>query len=1585
MKVILTDRGRELEQLEPLLLQQFVEKEQAETIDRRLMALAEILQGQVSIDLLAGLELPQVYQWLQEALGFLDHRSAEVKVELCQMDGGDRYFLFCNAPDANHIFSSIQEYLHRQSLQFRAVSHPIINMRREKGKLTSLGVADGEGVRESFVWILLERLPSQLVAAVKKDLSTIITAALQISHDRPATLDQIEQLREIPGLSCYGELFNWLIEDNYIPVAYRSYLLSEQGEEASVNDKPETALGIGKLYNQILSKEQEPVNLFDVVLSSRLLHGGNVAQEKTEQRSPIHRFERLTYLGFRETLSDGRVREHAFWGFYTQKSIDENTFSIPSLRQRIENAQESLGIVKQSHNYRKTVQIFNTFPKVELFLLGDDELRRLVRSFIQLHRQAGVKVVVAPSMSELGLTLLLIMPKEFYTPEHLQRIDAYLERHFRATSVESRIIHLSVDYLSLHVNLRLRTPEVHLDLHRLEQGLTRLAQPWKLKFRHLLEKTLPDAADLWQRYSKVFKSDYRERTHPRFAVRDVQNVEKLLSIDQDVFDIWGPFPERGSHYRLQFYSRSESYLNDLMPFLENLNLCVIEEVDFNFEVDANRIYIKSFAIRPDCVDSQPMEILKPLLIDVLGALRQGLVENDYLNRLLPLTGLDWKEISVFRAYRNYYFQLGSPFTKRRAAFALINNHQVALLLYRYFEGRFRDKPEWRDPLERETLVLSPVRQQLLDALEKVSDSNEDQILRTLFNLIDSSVRCNFFIRRDLPDFFFSFKISSLGVIDMPSPRPLYEVYVHSKKMEGVHLRGGKVARGGIRWSDRPDDFRTEVLGLVKAQMTKNAVIVPVGSKGGFIVKTPFTDREEGGRLVKEAYQVLMRGLLDLTDNRTLEGVQRPAGIVAYDEEDPYLVVAADKGTAHLSDTANAVSGEYGFWLGDAFASGGSHGYDHKKLGITARGAWVSVMRHFREMGHNTQAEPFSVVGIGDMSGDVFGNGMLLSRQIKLLAAFDHRHIFIDPDPDPEISYQERERLFSLPRSSWEDYNQELISPGGGIFSRQSKEIPLSPQVREWLGVRQASMDVAGLIRLLLTAKADLLWNGGIGTYVKASFETHDDAGDRANDAVRIDATQLQVRVVGEGGNLGLTQQARIEYAQHGGRLNTDAVDNSGGVDSSDHEVNLKILLQLLRQEGEIANLEEGYQLLDEIEETVCADVLDNNYGQTLSISLDEIRCADDVEPYLELMDRLGRAGALDRRDEYLPSRKVVASRQSNRLLRPELSVLLAYSKMFLYRALLESELPESPLARHLLHDYFPQEVIERFGPYLERHPLAKEIAATMITNRVVDMAGSAFWLTLSRQTGAELTGVAEAYLVFDKLLDGPKMRKAIFALDNRMQSRRQYQLLLQLEQLLAEFCRYALDSHMKLPADDSSLTWYGRQLNSYVRMMSEVLPAEQRQECSLTSRQLQEEGVAVVLAERFAVLEHLDGFLPLVSLVSDADNDLESLIRLNAFVSEKLQEAELLDSIEAVPVRDSWDRRARESILSATRKLILQMVRMVAAESLEQPERFFHSRRQEFRNFTALRDDLLSEVPGNFHPYTVLLAALEGVLHNSGK
>ncbi len=1542
--------------------------------------LAAILRQEIPERFFSPFTFTELVERLKLAGDFLRRRDREVRVKLIPIDDAGRYHLFANSPDANHIFFSVQEYLHRKSLHFHVLCHPILSVERADGKIVRLVDSDPNLSRESFIWLELERLPQRQVAELETALGTIISSALCIYRDRELMLGRLDALGATEEFSRYKDLFDWMKQDNFVPVATRSFTYGCKNDLASFVEDTDYAAGLQEFYDQAFYREATPIALNAEKIFPFIGHGKKVDLERTELRCALHRFERLTYLGLRETTADG-YREHCFLGFYTQKSVDENTFMIPSLRQRIERAQEQLKIPHDSHNYRKTVQVINSFPKIELFLMEEDELRRMLRSFTQMHRQAGVKVVIAPTTAEHGLTLLLIMPNEYYLPEHLERLEHYLRRYFKAQSVDARLIHAAADYLTLNVSMQLKQKQVQVDLLKLEQGLTRLTMPWKLRFRALLEKNFAaDSFATWELYLKAFDKEYRSRNEPRFAVRDLRNIETLLHQQQDVFDIWGPFHDQRDYYRLQYYSLKRSYLNDLMPFLQNLDLYVLHQVDSDLMVGETPVYIKSFSIRTDAATSLPMSQVSPLLIETLQALCGKEVENDYLHRLLLPTGLSWKQIDVFRAYRNYYMQLGSPYSKKRVADTLVNNIEVSKLLYRYFEGRFKPAPEWDDSMVREVEVLSPIRQELVTALEKVENTNEDKILRTLFNLIDSTIRTNFFVRCDHKDYFIALKISSLGVMEMPAPRPLYEVYVHSAKMEGIHLRGGKVARGGVRWSDRPDDFRTEVLGLVKAQMTKNAVIVPEGSKGGFVTKGTSSDREQMGRIVKEAYETLMRGLLDLTDNRVGDEVVRPKGIIAHDDQDPYLVVAADKGTAHLSDTANAVSESYNFWLGDAFASGGSHGYDHKKLGITARGAWESVKRLFRELDHDVQTQPFTVVGVGDMSGDVFGNGMLLSQQIRLLAAFDHRHIFIDPDPDPQTSWQERQRLFQLPRSSWEDYNEELISKGGGVYSRQLKEIPLTPEVAKWLGVRPGSIDVPGLIRLLLTAPVDLLWNGGIGTYIKASTQSHEEVGDRANDPVRVDGVEVRARVIGEGGNLGLTQAGRIEYALKGGRLNTDAIDNSGGVDSSDHEVNLKILLRLLRQEGKIKSLKEGHDLLKEIEEPVCQDVLANNYTQTLSISLDEIRCKKDIEPHLELMDRLSRAGILDRRGEGLPSRKDIALRQPNRLTRPELSVLLAYSKMFLYRGLLDSRLPDNGVVHQLLYDYFPELIGERFHDQLPRHPLAREITATMLTNRVIDQAGSAFLQTTSRVTGLPQVEVANAYLIFDSLLGGRQLRQAVWALDNRMPAAEQHQLLLKLEDLLATFCSYALNHGMTIPATQEELDRINNQLQRYADLLPQVLPADVWQKCRRHKGELQNQGLDADLALRFSVLDYLVDFLPLLCMVESSGKDLEDLAHIKVVVDEKIGFATLLAHLAKVPVRDNWDRQARESLVSSLHAVNVRLIGLVANEATDRPETFFSSRRAKMRYLETSKQSLLAEEPRNFHPFTVLLHSLEGLL-----
>jgi len=1541
---------------------------------RHLHALHELMLVRAPYSPLLEASVDKVVDVLEFGVTALAGRRETVHVEVLPGAPGAKTLLATCTPDVPFLLSSLLVYLHQENVHQQVLGHPIFVVERSGGRLESVLPLDESGPRESLILLELDFVPEGLDERLCDDIREILTRAHTVAHDQPAMRGLLQQMPGRSGLETYQEFADWLENENFYRFAYRCLEVSPGGEARRV----EAPLGV-------LPDDADDALPGDVArlprpLRAWLRRDDPVLVEQTPWPSPLYRDEPLVYLGFREQLADGGFREHGFYGLFTPLSVDEPSFDVPYLRLKIEAALETMEIPAGSYDRRLSVEILNTFPKVELFLMSAEELCRVIRSFLSLQRRDSVRVVTARRLSLEGLALLVVMPKEFFNSDNRRRMENYLRRAFRSKTAEVRLIHVYGEFSSTLVRLQPKGKRREVDTYALEGVLTRLLQSWDIKLLHALERLsgLARGQSLWHTYHAGFELDYRRMVHPRYAARDILAIDGLFGDGRARFALWGPRPGTRD-FVLQFYALTRSYLNALMPLLENLGLCVVEEVDFNVRVGERAAYLKSFVLH-DRGDACDVGSLRGKLLETLDALWHGTVENDYLHLLQLKTGLDWQQVDVFRGYRNYYFQLGSPFTKKRVAFALVRNPAVARLLYDYFEARFDDRADWNDPEVREEQALMPLRMQLLEALEQVGDVNEDRILRTFFNLIDSTVRTNFFVRRGRDDYFFAFKISALGIIDMPFPRPSYEIYVHSATMEGIHLRGGLVARGGIRWSDRPDDFRTEILGLMKTQMTKNTVIVPVGSKGGFVVKTPYSSREEGGELSRQAYVTLMRGLLDLTDNRVAGDIVHPERLVCYDGDDPYLVVAADKGTAHLPDTANGVSAAYRFWLGDAFASGGSHGYDHKKLGITARGAWESVKRHFRELGRDIQNQPFTAVGIGDMSGDVFGNGMLLSPQTRLRAAFDHRHIFLDPDPDPETSFRERQRLFDTPRSSWDDYDRELISKGGGVWPRSSKDIPLSAEVRAWLGIRHTSLDGEGLIRLLLSAETDLLWNGGIGTYVKASTEKNEDAGDRANDAVRVDASQLRALVVGEGGNLGFTQRARIEYALAGGRINTDAIDNSAGVDTSDHEVNLKILMQHLLESGRLRSEKQRNGLLERLTDEVSAMVLNNNYTQSLSLALDELRCRVSPERFFDLADRLVNAGLLDRQGEFLPGRKEVLARDPVGYTRPELSILLAYTKMHVFTALLESDLPEQPRVQALLDGYFPTALRKDYGDEIRRHPLAREIVATVINNRVVDQGGSTLVHALARETGAGLAEAVDAYLSFESLLEAGKLRDALFALDNRIHAETQYELLILLEDGLRDLCRWQLENRQaqnsrEIPEDDLRV-----QLTAYLKELAGILPDHERQRAEDFERRMLDAGVPRETLAPFVALLHIQDFLPLVILARHAGVDLYSAAVTLMDVRRSFEIGFLAEIMARVPLRDHWDRVAARDLARTLEEVAYRMVEQVLVDCSGNLETFVNRRRRRIAAYRDLCARLRATTPVNLHPLAVSIHALQELL-----
>jgi glutamate dehydrogenase len=876
--------------------------------------------------------------------------------------------------------------------------------------------------------------------------------------------------------------------------------------------------------------------------------------------------------------------------------------------------------------------------------------------------------------------------------------------------------------------------------------------------------------------------------------------------------------------------------------------------------------------------------------------------------------LTWREITTLRAYCKYLRQTQTTFSQNYMEDTLSANPHIARLLVELFQARF--DPGRRESAQEETERLKGEIEEALDAVESL---DEDRILRNFLSVTLATVRTNYFQSTDggEPKPYLSFKLDPSRVPLLPLPRPRFEISVYSPRTEGVHLRGGKVARGGIRWSDRREDFRTEILGLMKAQMVKNAVIVPVGAKGGFVVKRPpaLGGREALMEEVVACYKTLIRGMLDLTDNLVGDRTVPPPDVVRYDEDDPYLVVAADKGTATFSDIANGISKEYDFWLGDAFASGGSAGYDHKEMGITARGAWESVNRHFRELGTDIQSEDFTVAGIGDMSGDVFGNGMLLSRHIKLVGAFNHLHIFLDPDPDPETSFEERERLFNLPRSSWSDYDENLISEGGGVFPRTAKSIPLSPQVKELLDVEEDSLTPQEVIRAFLKSRVDLLWNGGIGTYVKASDETHAEVGDRTNDSLRVDGTELECRVVGEGGNLGFTQRGRVEYALNGGRIYTDAIDNSAGVDCSDHEVNIKILLDSIVESGDMTEKQRN-ELLAEMTEEVGQLVLRDNYQQTQTLSNAVAQAASMVDVHARYIRALEHAGKLNRELEFLPDEEALAERKSEDmgLAAPEFAVLLAYTKITLYRELLDSDVTEDPYLSGELERYFPTPLRERFEDRMTEHRLRREITATQITNSMVDRCGITFAFRLGEETGAAAAEIARAYTAAREIFGMLDLWAQIEDLDNRVEAQIQTRMLLDGRKLVERATRWLLRNR-RPPLDvAATVSYFSERAAELSEKIPQFLLDGDRENLERATRDLVDANVPPELAERVAILSTMFSALDIVDVADATDQPLETAAEVYFTLGDRLKLHWLRGHVEALPRDNRWRALARAAL-----------------------------------------------------------------------
>jgi glutamate dehydrogenase len=1287
--------------------------------------------------------------------------------------------------DAPFIFESLKNYFRKAGLRLFASIHQIFAVRRQWERPVWIGGPQDDGAKELYCAFQIERVESRerlrrIEHEVFYVLKSVFTAVDDYADMKRLAMDLRGRLRDRSDGAGRVEpaqaFLAWMGDENYIFLGAVRYRFGSDREPDRV---PESALGA--FTDEAILQVVFPGLLEEI--ESRLRPSAEdprvIDIEYANNASALHHVEPLDNVVVRQWGPGGELQEATvFIGRLAKVAFTQKAADIPLLKQKHDWILAHIDAVPNSHLYRETRALFNRFPKRELFYASAPSLKDIIERIA--HMSGDDEIAVHSRRGSGYMALSVAFSRVRYAYELEQDLKDVLGREFGpitfATSADLGAVTLLIFYFDA---ARLETPLEFGAVRRIvEERLT----TWDDRVVAALVEAVGERLGrrLFRKYEESFSGLYREATKPPEVVEDIRYFERLEGrLEVRVL------PRSAETATLKLYSTRPLGLTETLRTLQQIGLTVTEEMRVPLTLPEGRkgiLYRLEIEATPDRLGS--LVANEERFAKALRALDEERATDDPMNGLLLLSGLRWQQVEVLRTVRNHLLQIRPHYNVETVNGVLLRNAPASLALYRSFEARFDPRLTGDRAAE-----IARAEAGVKKALEAVQSLVDDEILRAFDNLIRAALRTNFYQRPPRP--VLAVKVDSRKVDGMPSPRPMFEIYVHSRRLEGIHLRGGKVARGGIRWSDRHDDFRTEVLGLMKTQMVKNSIIVPVGSKGGFVLKGQVPPRPALDDYLVNRYREFVAGLLDVTDNIVDGQVIHPPDVVRHDGDDPYLVVAADKGTAHLSDTANSVSAQYGFWLGDAFASGGSVGYDHKKVGITARGAWECVKEHFRNLGTDVQTQPFTAAGIGDMAGDVFGNGMLRSRVTKLVAAFNHLHIFIDPDPDPEKSFQERERLFNLPRSTWKDYNAALISKGGGVFDRAAKAIPVSPEVRKLFDIETDAPSGEEVIRRILTSRVDLLYNGGIGTYVKASVEEDDQVGDRANDRVRVDGSEVRGRVIAEGGNLGLTQRGRLEYWTKGGLLSTDAVDNSGGVDMSDHEVNIKILLDPLVKKGVIKSRDERNRILAEMTEEVAELVLDDNRNQARALTLDGRRSAERYEEFVSYVFDLVGAGVLNRADDAIPTKEelLASPARARGLPRPLLAVLLGHTKMYAFEMLLETPFPESEDGRPFLDAYFPRRLRESFSQHFGEHTLRREIVATAAVNYVVNNAGVTFLERMMAGGKAGIGEVVAAYVAVDRAAGAEALREKLSGLDPESDQKG----ALELEQRLEAATRRALE------------------------------------------------------------------------------------------------------------------------------------------------------------------------------------------------
>jgi glutamate dehydrogenase len=1503
--------------------------------------------------------------------------------------------------------STIME-INRQGLSLHLIVHPVLVVQRDaKGQLQALHELrsdefDPQARRESWMHVEVDRLVDpQLRAGLTAGLERVLGDVRAAVRDWRPMLDRLHEaiveLQPPPptvpaALAAESRAFlQWLADDHLTLLGYRRHdLANEQGEDL-LRLVPGSGLGVLRE-----SAHEVSASFAAVPAQARAMARAPVPLllvTRANTRSTVHRPGYSDYVGIKRYNAAGEVvGEHRFIGLFSSTAYSARVNEIPLLRQKVAAVLHRAALPDGGHLAKALEHILASYPRDDLFQIGEEELFETALGILSAGERQRLRLFLWRDPYERFVSCLVYVPREAYSTELRKKFQAILMAAFAGQRADFGV--LLGDTLLARVHFTIRTPPGQVpayDHREIETQLAAAARRWDDELRDALVDEVGEGHGmaLFKRWGAAFPQVYRECFRARAAVPDVLTIDTLTSEHPLGLALYRPLGGSSRSLGFKVYRLGAAVvLSDSLPMLEHMGVRVMGEDNFRIRLGGDEgqlVSLHDFKLDAPVPDELEPEVLARLFEGTFARVFRGEVENDDFNRLVLLAGLAADDIVVLRAYARYCKQIGFALSQATIEATLAAQPHVARMLVKLFHLRLH--PSEHDDAAADAQVHAIER-----ALDRVGNLNEDRVLRQLLALVQATLRTNHWRtgvghsgapgpRRS----FLSFKFESARVPGLPNPRPLYEIFVYSPRFEGIHLRGGKVARGGLRWSDRPEDFRTEVLGLVKAQMVKNTVIVPVGSKGGFVLKKPppASEREAYLKEGVACYQDYLRALLDLTDNRVAGQVVPPPGVRRLDGDDPYLVVAADKGTATFSDHANAISAEYGHWLGDAFASGGSVGYDHKAMGITARGAWESVKRHFRELGLDTQSQEFSVAGVGDMSGDVFGNGMLLSRHIRLVAAFDHRHVFIDPTPDAATSFAERERLFKLPRSSWADYDAGLISAGGGVWSRSEKSIPVSPQAGAALGIETAGdglrMTPSELLSAILKAPVDLLYNGGIGTYVKARGESHAEVGDRANDALRINGGDLRCKVVAEGGNLGCTQLGRIEAALAGVRILTDAIDNSAGVDTSDHEVNIKILLGLAVADGEMTEKQRN-ALLPQMTDDVAAMVLADNYHQTQVLSLTRALGVAQLDRQARFMRHLEKIGLLDRAIEFLPSDEQMAERkaQGQGLTSPELAVLLAYSKMWLSDELVDSDLPEDPWVATALARYFPPLLREKFAAYIPRHPLKREIIATHVLNRMVNRVGPTFVHRLTEMTGAKPSQIVRAYLATREVFCFGPLWKQIEALDNRV----------------ADAVQAAMFNHLR-GLSIRSTTWFlhPRRLAEGVQpLIQRLTPAvamlRARLEPTAAAAPLVADwvaaGVPAPLAQAVVATDGLFDALDIAEIAESHKLALDDIGDLHHELGERLGLQRLHQQIEALHADSHWETQAKialgDELAELQRGIALEVLSRRQGGALQMLQAWESENQQELQSARRLLAELADAKSADLAMLSVALRKLRNLV-----